>query len=530
MSKYPNRIHGLLRFPVGHLLPFGQKPSDRACLSVLVLILFLFAAAGAVHAAPITATWRPGSVGEWTDNNWDFNPGISGTLFPNNNGNTYTVNIDQPAGDEFFEDNGIPSQVNLSRAVTVDSVNLTDHLVVRNGGQLKVRDGMNVRDGCGFDCIGGGSLEVRGVGSRLDVGKGLTNDFGDTLITNGGSINVAGTYFTGGFGSPSSTLVSDGNLTADTLFLLPSHSGRVGSGAAAASSVLCPEYFGLSVCLLGRSSLDVRQVEGQTGNLSLQLGHGSSFRVRDGFSLAGFLGGDMSIGGNLDVGGDMDVGLSVDVLSGGEVNVGGSFQSNFANISSEGQATIGGSFSGFSTSIETGGVLTAQSVEAFDLVGAGRIEVNPDERVSIGGSTNPTGVLTILGNYEDGSEVFGGVGTLLIAIGGTQIDTGIDIADYDRLDVTNNAIINGRIVVSLANRFEPTAGDVFDILLAGDIIGNPVFELPTLSSGLHFVSSIVDEGGRMALRLTAVSEPSSLNLFISVCLLLAARARAVRNR
>lgn len=527
------KIQGLHRFPGGNVSSLGAKSTHRACPLPSVLILLLIAWAGSIQAAPITATWRPGSVGEWTDNNWDFNPGVPGTIYPNNNGNTYTVNIDQPgAGDDFLVDNGIPSRVNLSRAVTVDSVSLTDHLVIRNGGQLKVQGGMVVRDECGFDCVGGALLEVRGAGSRLEVRNELTNSHSsNTIIADGGSIHAA-TYTIGTDRSSASTVLSNGSLTADTLNLVAPHSARVGSRAAALGGALCPEIgFGLSLCLQGHSTVEVRHVAGFGPALDIIVGHGSNLLVREGLDVTGgHLEGSMSIGGNLQIGGDLNFDQPIDVLSAGEAKVGGSFRTINATIHSGGHATVGGSFFDFLTNIESGGVLTARSVEAFELVGAGRIEVNSDAKVSVEGSTNPTGVLTIVGNYEDGLEGSGSFGTLFIEIGGRKIDLGIGVAEYDRLDVTNNAIINGRIVIALAGGFEPTAGDVFDVLLAGDIIGNPVFELPILLGGLHFVSSLVEEGGRMALRLTAVPEPGTLSLFfLTSCLLLAVRTLPARR-
>ncbi|MEX2306676.1 MAG: peptidylprolyl isomerase [Pirellulales bacterium] len=78
-------------------------------------------------------------------------------------------------------------------------------------------------------------------------------------------------------------------------------------------------------------------------------------------------------------------------------------------------------------------------------------------------------------SYEQHSD-----GTLDIQLRGTTPDT-----LHDRLVVTNNAFLSGKLDVSLLSGFLPTAGNSFTLLTAGTIIGNfTSVDLPLLNAGL----------------------------------------------
>ena len=77
--------------------------------------------------------------------------------------------------------------------------------------------------------------------------------------------------------------------------------------------------------------------------------------------------------------------------------------------------------------------------------------------------------------YRNGSG-----GTLAVDLRGTTPDTG-----HDRLVVAGNAILAGRLDVSLLGGFVPRVGDTFTVLAAGSFTGDfTTFELPMLTAGM----------------------------------------------
>jgi len=83
--------------------------------------------------------------------------------------------------------------------------------------------------------------------------------------------------------------------------------------------------------------------------------------------------------------------------------------------------------------------------------------------------------------------------------------------DYDLLDVSGIAALNGgSLDISLLDGFEPSEGDVFDILDASAISGAGFdsISLPSLDEGLAWdTSSLLSSG---SLSVSAVPEPSTL--------------------
>jgi hypothetical protein len=125
-----------------------------------------------------------------------------------------------------------------------------------------------------------------------------------------------------------------------------------------------------------------------------------------------------------------------------------------------------------------------------DLVQNGTLNLLTDSRAIVfedftgtGGSTGP-GTLEVLGTLSPGASpaevTFGGdliLGTdTLIELAGT--DTG----EFDRLVVGGQITLGGLLDVSLIDSFMPTAGDVFEIVTAGELSGTFNMEtLPTLT-------------------------------------------------
>jgi hypothetical protein len=112
------------------------------------------------------------------------------------------------------------------------------------------------------------------------------------------------------------------------------------------------------------------------------------------------------------------------------------------------------------------GLLTASLVdlEGGVLAGTGMINANVVNKAEVDvGQHNSPGALTIVGDYI---QTCGGV--LVIEIGGPSAGT-----DFDQLNVTGQATLDGTLTVHLINGFQPNSGDSFVILTFGS--GSGVF-------------------------------------------------------
>ncbi len=126
-----------------------------------------------------------------------------------------------------------------------------------------------------------------------------------------------------------------------------------------------------------------------------------------------------------------------------------------------GTVTISGAGASFTNAaggtVQGGGIF---KVTAVPFTNAGAI--NP------GIGAGATGVLTIVGNYTQGSG-----GVLNVELGGTTVGT-----QYDRLvDSTGTVTLNGAMSVTLVNGFTPAVGDTFTVLTFPSRTGT----LPTLN-------------------------------------------------
>ena len=102
---------------------------------------------------------------------------------------------------------------------------------------------------------------------------------------------------------------------------------------------------------------------------------------------------------------------------------------------------------------------------------------------------NSAGQLTVEGDYTQGST-----GLLAIELGGLILGT-----EYDHLQVTGNAALDGTLNVSLIEEFTPSAGDSFDILDWGTIGGTfAAMNLPTVA-GLAWDTSLLYTTGELSL-------------------------------
>jgi hypothetical protein len=125
------------------------------------------------------------------------------------------------------------------------------------------------------------------------------------------------------------------------------------------------------------------------------------------------------------------------------------------------------------------------------------------------GKTSLTGAgdISISGSFSQAST-----GELDIALGGTG--QGIDYASIAAL---GNATLNGSLVISLTNGFQPSFGSTFTILTAGSVQG--AFSNITFPPGEYFNVAY----SPTAVILTAIPEPAAVGMLLLPSLVLAAR-------
>lgn len=189
--------------------------------------------------------------------------------------------------------------------------------------------------------------------------------------------------------------------------------------------------------------------------------------------------------------------------------------------------TLGGAGGKGALNVANGGSVTA--TEIF-VAGQGRLtggggSIAADIIIgdaAIGGGTiaagNSPGLMSVSGNLG----LLGG-STMEIELGGTVFDSGIPQTDYDRVDVSDNALTTGTVEgtatidagaifdIDFFGAFAADLGDTFDVLVADDIdavsLTSLIFDFTgaALATGLDWDIDIVAFGtGREALQLSVV--------------------------
>lgn len=108
--------------------------------------------------------------------------------------------------------------------------------------------------------------------------------------------------------------------------------------------------------------------------------------------------------------------------------------------------------------LEVGG--THRLSGSASLRGTGTVTGTVENAARVGPGTSP-GTLAIDGDYEQTDE-----GTLAIELAGT------DDSEFDVLEITGSASLDGELDVRAIDGFVPEVGDTFDILVADDITGS----------------------------------------------------------
>ena len=91
----------------------------------------------------------------------------------------------------------------------------------------------------------------------------------------------------------------------------------------------------------------------------------------------------------------------------------------------------------------------------------------------------------------------------------------VDVAVRVRIDVVQMGVVGGLLDVILLDGFQPSEGDVFDILDASAIgrAGFDSLSLPGLADGLAWDTSSLMSGG--SLSVSAIPEPASISLLLA---------------
>lgn len=257
------------------------------------------------------------------------------------------------------------------------------------------------------------------------------------------------------------------------------------------------------------SSASGNAITNDGGNSTTTVNTGASvagtIRLSDGSDSLHFNGGDFSSVTEFNGGANTGSGSS-DMLTFSHVAgvLDGSKAINWEQvvIGTNGEISLTSTLSADEVTVANGGLLGGDGTIAGLLT------------VEAGGTVGPgfsPGTLTIDGDLD----VLNGA-ILSFELGGLTAGSG-----YDQLDVLGTASLEAGAVFDIISylNFQPSDQDAFDILIADDIIGDPLSSM-TFNYGfnnLNWTGAIVQDGGRETLRLTAsaVPVPSSLLFALS---------------
>lgn len=127
------------------------------------------------------------------------------------------------------------------------------------------------------------------------------------------------------------------------------------------------------------------------------------------------------------------------------------------------------------------------------------------------------------GLVHAGDIFFGDQSVLQMEVGGLMRGS-----QYDAIDASGLIAVDGTLQVDLINGFNPTDGDLFNLLNFGSLSGEfDNLVLPTLASGLYWNTSQLHSDG--FLQITSVPEPSAaIWAALAGCVCLVRRRRQVR--
>ncbi|HEU4645349.1 MAG TPA: PEP-CTERM sorting domain-containing protein [Burkholderiales bacterium] len=338
-------------------------------------------------------------------------------------------------------------------------------------------------------------------GSRVDnLSGGLWRNNGSGSIQNfgGGTFNNSGTFDSN---SQLSEFSNDGGATVNNSGSMTSRGGFFLSGGAALNnnfggSFQTTHIFhnlgGIVNNNAGATIINNTGTSGPLGSLVNDVGsaiNNSGAIVNSQFVVnAGVF--------NNNPGGSLINNRGVENIANGTFNnaLGSTITNNFdfvnrGNVISSGTIDGTGRYTQHSGSTTFNGAVTQNTVTVNGgvLNGAANITGSVIVNGGIIAPGNSPGQMTILGNYSQGA-----LGSFEAEIGGLLAGS-----QYDVLDVTGTATLDGTLLVSLYNlgsgTFAPSAGDTFDIIRAMDVIGSfSTLSFAPLAAGLMWQVSYLD--------------------------------------
>jgi hypothetical protein len=344
---------------------------------------------------------------------------------------------------------------------------------------------------------------VRGAGT---VRFGTTGFFGGT----GGTTNVEGTFapasiaiiggtvnFTQNLTLPNLTM-SGGTLTGpSTITIIGPFNWTGGTMAGSGTTVATGGLF-IDTTTGGNPGVSTRTFKNK-GTGTINEGSGGNFAVSNGGTFDNAAGGTLTVQGSLSFSPAFFQGPA-GVSNEGTLTLSGSGSS--LSIQSETFTTSGivnlggGSMTTSGTYTQTagttnlqGGTLNAGGLGLIlqnkaSLLGPGTINGNVTSSGFVdAGSSGSPGQLTINGNYTQG-----GSGTLQVQLGGTAPGSG----GYDQLVVNGNVALDGTLLVTLVNGFQPMSGETFQIITSNSESGT--FATEQLPTGVSFQTAYSNSG------------------------------------
>ena len=298
----------------------------------------------------------------------------------------------------------------------------------------------------GLTDIDGETLRLSGAGrisnsSNVDIALGTTFDLNDVTDTIG-ALSGSGSVLLGGGGVNAFTIGAN-NSSGTFGGVISGMGDLVKSGTGTQTLTGANTYLGATVVDLGTLTL---ADGGSISQTSLTINSGGTATL-DGAATTWDLSGNLLIGS----GGD------------GHLNI-----DQGATLTVNGSVTLGSTGIAGTLSLD-GGTLdnSAGSVIAINtgtLQGQGTLigNVFNEDFVAPG---NSAGILTVTGNFDQNLT-----GMLSIEIGGTD-NSDLFNPEFDLLDISGMADIDGQLELTLINGFTPNATDTFSILSSSTLAG-----------------------------------------------------------